>query len=184
MPAHAGNPGRSRLLAVEAVPACHAGGRRFESRRSVEIPANRHIVLSVLTPVWRRLHTLFSKRRRKGQKRPEMQSRGDDFKPISAERGPVPRAACNYTKWPEVKLHDRDRRHPARPPRRRLLRRADARRAVIHTHPARPHLLPRRRHALRNHGLQRERGGCLARGRRARRRRDQPLRRRLGRKRR
>jgi hypothetical protein len=41
-----------------------------------------------------------------------MQSHGDDFKPIPAERGPVPHAACNYTKWPEVKLHDRTRRHP------------------------------------------------------------------------
>jgi hypothetical protein len=39
-------------------------------------------------------------------------SRGaDDFKPIPAERGPIPHAACNYTKWPEVKLHDRSLDH-------------------------------------------------------------------------
>jgi hypothetical protein len=28
---------------------------------------------------------------------------GRRFKPIQAELGPVTNAACNYTKWPEVK---------------------------------------------------------------------------------
>jgi hypothetical protein len=51
----------------------------------VKIPANQHVVLSDLTAAWRRLHTLFSSRRRNGQRPPETQSRGDALKPIQAE---------------------------------------------------------------------------------------------------
>ena len=67
-----------------------------------KVPANRHVVLSDLTPKRRRLHGLFSKRRRKRRKRPEMRSRSDDFKPIQAEFRPATKAACDYTKRPEV----------------------------------------------------------------------------------
>jgi hypothetical protein len=67
-------------------------------------------------------HTFLEATTKTGQKRPEMQSRGDDFKADSGRARPHP--ACGVQ--PEVKLHDRDRRHPPRPPRRRLLRRADA----------------------------------------------------------
>jgi hypothetical protein len=67
-----------------------------------KVPANRHVVLSDLTPDRRRLHGLFSKRCRKRQKRPEMRSQSDDFKPIQAEFRPATKAACDYTKRPEV----------------------------------------------------------------------------------
>jgi hypothetical protein len=59
-------------------------------------------VLSGMASDQRRLHTLFSRRRRKVQKRPEMPW-GDHFKPIQTDLGGVMNAACNYTKWPEVK---------------------------------------------------------------------------------
>jgi hypothetical protein len=68
----------------------------------VKVPANRAIVLSS-SWIGHRLHRLFSKRRRNRQKRPEMRSRGDDFKPIQAEFRLTAKAACDYTKWPEVK---------------------------------------------------------------------------------
>jgi hypothetical protein len=51
---------------------------------------------------WHRLHTLFSKRRRNSQKRPEMRSRGGDFKPNQAEFRLTAKAARDYTKRPEV----------------------------------------------------------------------------------
>jgi len=77
---------QSSPTVVSREVACHAGGRGFESRRSRKVPANRHSVLSGLTPDRGRLHRLFSKRRRNRQKRPGMRSRGHDFKPIQAHR--------------------------------------------------------------------------------------------------
>jgi hypothetical protein len=59
--------------------------------------------LPVLTPDQRRLHTLFSKQRGKGQKRPETRWRGDYFKPTQAGFRLTARAACDYTRKPEVK---------------------------------------------------------------------------------
>jgi hypothetical protein len=66
-----------------------------------KIPANEYyFALSSLTPGRCRLHTLFSERRRNSQKRPEMRSRSDHFKPIEAELRLTARAGVNYTKRP------------------------------------------------------------------------------------
>jgi hypothetical protein len=43
-----------------------------------------------------------------------MRSRGDNFKPIQPEFSVTAKAACDYTKWPEVKAHS-DRSRPADP---------------------------------------------------------------------
>jgi hypothetical protein len=67
-------------------------------------PANRHIVLSVQTPRSSRLHKRVFEEGRNSQKRPQTPSRGHEFKPFSAASRPTANPACDYTKWPEVKL--------------------------------------------------------------------------------
>ena len=44
MPALAGNSGWEPVVPAEVVPACHAGGRGFESCRSRKLPANQHLL--------------------------------------------------------------------------------------------------------------------------------------------
>ena len=70
-PAHAMNPRRSPPSPQTPRPACHAGGRGFESRRSCRKPANRHFVLSIETANRGRLHRLFRLEHRSARKRPE-----------------------------------------------------------------------------------------------------------------
>jgi hypothetical protein len=102
MPALAGNSRSEPVVAVGPVPVCHAGGRGFESRCSRKTPCK--LACCVVRRDARSAPNThcFSKRRRDGRKRAEMRSRDDDFKPIAAELMLTAKAACDYTKRPEV----------------------------------------------------------------------------------
>jgi hypothetical protein len=103
MPALAGNSGPQPVVAVEPVPACHAGGRGFESRRFRKVPANRHIALSGRTRQSARLHKRAFGWSRNGPKRTENPSERHEDKPFAAASRTASKTAGDYTKWPEVK---------------------------------------------------------------------------------
>jgi hypothetical protein len=68
----------------------------------VEIPANRHVVLSVQTPGRSQLHTLFSRRRQKAQNGPKCGRGVAVSSRFEVELTLLATAPCEYTKRPEV----------------------------------------------------------------------------------
>jgi hypothetical protein len=69
----------------------------------VKLPANWHIVLSVLAPDSRRPHKRLFEAARNGQKRAETVVEGHEFKPFCGLVETAAKAACDHTKRPEVK---------------------------------------------------------------------------------
>jgi hypothetical protein len=84
-------------------PACHAGGRGFESRRSRKNPCKSASCVAHLDGESRPTTQTFPRRQPKRAKTVRTPRRSRDFKPFPAEVGPITKAACSYTKRPEVK---------------------------------------------------------------------------------
>ena len=69
-----------------------------------KLPANGHVLLSAQRPDRGQLHTRSIEPTRTAKKGRKRRSGAHDFKPILADAGSAAKAACDYTKWPEVKV--------------------------------------------------------------------------------
>ena len=100
-PALAGNPRLFPPSPETPRPACHAGGRGFESRRSRKKPAKCHIALSGRTRKSGRLHKRAFGWGRNGRKPTETLPGVAKTSRFLVASRPTAKAACDYTKWPE-----------------------------------------------------------------------------------
>src|SRR6266550_2149495 len=104
MPALAVIPGHSRLHRLSAYRPVTPEVAGSSPVAPVKVPANWAILLSAQTPTRGQLHTLSTESTPNGQKAAETPFGSHDFKPILAEGRSAAKAACDYTKWPEVKV--------------------------------------------------------------------------------
>jgi hypothetical protein len=82
--------------------ACHAGGRGFESRRSRKSPCKFACCVVCLGALSEPTTHTFPRDESKATKTGNNRFGPPPFQAVSARLTPAAKAACNYTKWPEV----------------------------------------------------------------------------------